>query len=87
MAPDSNGPWEEYRRMIISWHEDEVAERRVIKEALVKYQSENSEEHQEIMTKLTTILTERDNTRRWTGPTTAAIISAVVVGVAKALGF
>lgn len=30
----TNGEWNEYRRLILSWHEDEVAARRDIREKL-----------------------------------------------------
>lgn len=34
MAPESNGEWIEYRRMVIDWHEQEVLERKAIRDRL-----------------------------------------------------
>lgn len=75
MAPEDNG-WSEYRRLFLDDRDQNRAEHIKIFEKL-----------EQISTQLTEIRTEREQTRRWTGPTMAAVVAAVVTGAAKAFGF
>jgi hypothetical protein len=40
--PQEENGWAEYRRLVLSWHDDDVRERREIRERLEKHQEEES---------------------------------------------
>jgi hypothetical protein len=80
MAPEStaNGEWNEYRRMIVSWHEDEVADRRDIREKLEATNKQVNDKLDGLSTQLAALKTERRVVLVLMGVVAPVVISAGV---------
>jgi hypothetical protein len=84
---DNNNGWGEYRRLVVEWHEQDVAERKEIKESLVEQQQQTTAQLKVILDTLNTIQTERKIAKYFGGIVLPIGVTVGVNWVARKLGF
>lgn len=77
-TPTSNGEWAEYRRLILSWHDDEVAARKEIREKLEVSNKTINSKLDNLAAQLAVLKTERRIVLGLMGVVVPIILSAAV---------
>jgi len=80
MAPDSENGWNEYRRMVIDWHEQEVQDRKEIRDRLERQEVAVNTKLDAISIQLAGFHGER-RFRQWAvGIIVPAVVSGLILG-------
>jgi hypothetical protein len=84
---DQSNSWTEYRRMILDWHEQDIQERKEIREKLEAYQKHSAEKLDAISDALSVMQTERGFVKYLFGIGLPALVALGVSWLGRKFGF